>query len=1122
MFKFNKNIKYADVLIPIIVFLLLVGLLFFVIGSLQIVSRTNKNNFTYTVKVRNTIEEIDKIVERAEVNLDVLVSDVAISYDTSKLNNEKYNISYVNGLGTLIRSVLMNSPSIDGAWFQINADLPFSGDVYSWYESKNGKIVDLATTLQKEQFMGRKLTPEEDPYYFKAVKAKKTVWSDVYTDLETQTRMMTISEPIYRKGVLIGVAGVDISIKNLQKALKKMQSVFKGSEVFLLDENKNIVLAQLLDNTKTKNINLSFLEALKKAKSNEEMVEYVDSGERKTSIMLALSNNYEVVITFPNSLIFKGFHRLFNAIYIILALLMSVAAINVFNRYKMIKINIKLESEKNALRGILEASPNIIMIKNMNGVYIDCNKKFLELKGLKKEDCIGKTVYDLFNEAEIDKIIKNEDLIKETKKSVVYEASYVNKNGETIYLEKHVVPLFTLKQELDKIFIIGIDITKSRLEQQHLEEARDSAETASKMKSNFLANMSHEIRTPMNGVLGFLQLLEDTNPTEEQSEFIGYALKSSELMLETINEILDFSKIEAGKLKIDYVSFDIRSLVEDVAIMNISNACKKGLDVNSLICSDVPQKVFGDPGRVKQILNNLIGNALKFTQEGEIVIYVSHISEQDGNVVLSFKVKDTGIGIPKEKLKLIFESFSQADSSTTRKYGGTGLGLAISQKLAELMKGHIHVESSVNEGSTFTITLPFKVDINSIQNPIPEIDDSSLSGKTILVVDHHCTDLKIIRYYLNEANCNIKEACSPEEALLILSQESQNISAIIIHYKMQRAGEVELSQLIKTNEKTKDIPLILYTSMANRGDAILAKEKGFKGYLTKPLKKHELIESLIMAMNVKNEYNHAGFITKHLIKEKKFDAKTKILMVEDTELNCKFITSLLNKFGLSCDIANEGKSAIEAFKSKKYDLILMDCQMPIMDGYEATREIRNIEGDSSHTPIIAMTANVLKTDEEKCYESGMDAYISKPINTEELLSLISKYVKIESESVASSTQKIERGMGSCINDSIEKMMSEVGFTEEEATKLFKEFLIYLSQSILELETLINQNEFENLRRLAHKLKGSGANLRIETIAKLSTQLENESLNENKEVCLNIVNQMKNHLEYLELNEKQFL
>lgn len=1095
LLKKFKNINNVEVILPILVIALLVALFIFVKSSLEVVTETNKANFSYTTKVRQAIEEIDKIVERAEVNLNTLIDMAIQTYDTNKLYDKNYNIKFVRQVCMLTKSILINTPGVTGSWFQVNNDLPFSGSIYDWFEYRDNKIIDMNEKLKNTLERNRKLNPKDDPYYFEAIKAKDTIWSSIYTDADTKIKMITIAKPIYKNNVLIGVAGIDISVANLKQALKNMQNSFEGSEVFLLDEHKNIILGQLLDNKLNQEGSFTFLKLFKgKHTEKTKMGEFIDEGVRKTAILFPLSNNYDVVLTFPNHILFKGFDRLFITIYFVLTILFILAGISVISRYKIIRINKELENEITTTKNIINHSPTIMCVKNAEGRYINFNSKFAEMVGLKNEDIIGKTDYDLFNRETAINISNQDNKVKQTNQCEIDEQWHINSKGEKILLLKYRLPLFDGNNKIVGVLINSIDITKKHEEQELLQKAKEAAEKANAMKSNFLANMSHEIRTPMNGVLGFLQLLEATNPTEEQKEFIADAQKSSELLLHTINEILDFSKIEAGKIKIDNISFDVRSVVEDVTVINTSDAYNKGIDINSLICSDVPQRVFGDPGRIKQILNNLVSNSIKFTQKGEIIIYVNLDLENDEDVILSFKVKDTGIGIPDDKLNLIFESFTQADSTTTRKYGGTGLGLTISERIAELMNGCLSVESIENKGSTFTLTMPFKKDSSNfkVKNSI-----KSLRKKHILIIDDKSTGLKIINYYLNEANCVVYEAHSIKEALEKINT-CDNISAILIDDKIQNIEGTEIIQLLKANEKSKNIPLILYTALAKRGDAIEAREKGFAGFLTKPFKKQDLLEAVAIAINGKSKPNQEEFITKHLIKENRFSKKAHILMVEDTDLNCKFVLKLLNKMGLTCDIANDGMTAIEAFKNNKYDIILMDCQMPIMDGYETTKQIRKLEDGNSHIPIIAITANAMKSDEEKCYEAGMDGYISKPMKTEKLSAIISKY--IEPENIKT-------------NDIIQEMVEEVGFSEEEAVQLFKEFLAFLPEMIANLEKSLEENDYNNIKNFAHKLKGASSNLRIEKLVHLSAHLEAESPKEDKKLCLNIINEIKNQLNY---------
>lgn len=1105
-----KNTKYMNLALPLLIVLLLLSLFWFSINSLNIVTETNKNNFEYTIKVRNAIEEMDKIVERAELNLKVFDDVSSKTYDINKKNDTKYNIEYLKGVEVVTKSLLVNTPGVDGSWVQLNIDLPHSAILYNWFEFKDGKIINLKSQFKDKNIDRRNLNPIDDPYYFQAVKAKKLIWTDIYTDTDTKVPMITISEPIYKNGVLIGVAGIDVSIKNLQQAIKNMQATFAGSEIYLLDTKMNVLLYKLSGNDKLHKNDFDFLNLFNKDLKNQEAaVEYIHDGVRKTAIMLALSNKYNIVIAFPDAVIYKGYDRLFKTLYFIFSILALLGLLSILNKLKLIKSNKALEDEKNKLKTIIDSAPSLILVKNMNGVYIDCNQKFLDVMGIKKEEFAGKTDYDLFDEARAKEAIENDKIVTETKKLLIRESYYIDKEENNFYVEKYIIPMLDSEENITGILIIGYDITKRHQEQELLQKAKEAAEKTTEMKSSFLANMSHEIRTPMNGVLGFLQLLEETDTTDIQREFIADAQKSSELLLNIINEILDFSKIEADKLQIDNISFDIRSAVEDITGMAISNAYLKNLEISSLICSDVPQKVFGDPGRVKQVLNNLVGNAIKFTNNGEVLIYVNKVSETDDDVTVSFKVKDTGVGIAEDKLKLIFESFTQADASTTRKFGGTGLGLAISSKLANLMGGNISVESIEGEGSTFTLTLQFKKDktINESVNPPIEL----LNGKTILIINDNPTDLAIIKHYLGEVNCIIKEAHSIEEALAVTNQENNNISVALIDYKMQNKDGIELSTLIKSGDYAKDIQLILYASLSKRGDAILAKQMGFKGYLTKPIKKNELIESIAIALDQNNNQFHKNFITKHLIKENKFDSKAKVLVVEDSELNCKLILKILTNAGLSCDIALDGLSALESFKTKKYDLILMDCEMPILDGCSATKEIRKLEGEN-HIPIIAMTANVLNSDKEKCQDSGMDDYLSKPINISKLLTTISKYIKLEIKKTETVENAYDVNQSEYIESIINEMKIELEFTRCEAIQLFDQYLEMLPIAISDMKNAIEQSDYEKLRRMAHKLRGSSSNMRVEKIAQLSEWLQNAAQQEEKDSCLILINEIKKHLE----------
>lgn len=1089
----------------------------FALESIYTASKTSEENFDYAVKVRDAIEQIDVIIERAEVNLNLFSNVVTETYDINRRLNLDYNFEFFCRTEALLKSMIANTPGVDGAWMQLNTELPFGNGSYSRFLYRNGRYINISRFAGRSPGKTRKLNPKDDPYYFEAVKAKETIWSKPYIDKDIGLNMFSIAEPVYKNGILIGVVGIDVSMVRMQEILKSMQNIFQDSEIFLLDSNENIISVQFLNNEKDRDDDYTFMDAFKKHPAdNDETIEYTDKGIKKTAIKLSLSNDYKLIISFQNKIIYDGFDRLIKTMYFILMVMIALAIQSIWAKRKINQINQALQNKILEQKAIIQSAPSIIIFKDINGQIKEVNDKFCKITGRNKEQLLGLKAHDLLNKEIADSITQVDKEVIATKKTISMEICIQRPEGNTVYIKSYTVPLLNEDGDVIGLLINGDDITKLIEEENILKEAKTAAEQASMMKSNFLANMSHEIRTPMNGVFGFLQLLEETETSEIQKEFISDAQKSSELLLGIINEILDFSKIEAGKLQIDNVSFNIRSAVEDVTVMATSNAIAKGLDVNSLICTDVPLKVFGDPGRVKQILNNLLGNAIKFTHKGEVIIYVNMVSETDDEVVLCFRVKDTGIGIPEEKMQVIFEAFTQADATTTRKFGGTGLGLAICKKLVDMMHGEISVNSKINEGAEFTVTLPFKKDKTGTSEVYDGID--ILQGKNILLINNSATDIKIIKYYLNETSCNIKEAHSIEDAFDIITNRTNEISVVLIDNKIQKTTEIDICTLLNKNNNSNKIPIILYADLSKRGASFAARQQGFSGYLTKPIKKRDLIEGLAAALSGINNPNN--FITKHSIKEQRFNSRIKLLVVEDCELNCKLILKILTGANLCCDIALDGKSALESYKKKEYDLILMDCEMPILDGYEATKQIREFEFETSkkHTPIIAMTANALNHDKEKCLECGMDNYISKPINIEALLNLLKEYIEVEADTENNTKDDVEEILENKNDNEIEKiihqMVVDLEFKRCEAIDLFMKYIEMIPTVLSEMETVVLAKDFETLKKMAHKLRGSSSNLRIERIAQLGKALEEDIANSCGINCASIIEEIKNHLAFL--------
>ena len=665
---------------------------------------------------------------------------------------------------------------------------------------------------------------------------------------------------------------------------------------------------------------------------------------------------------------------------------------------KRVEAERALRESEEVFRTLCAAAPVGVFRTNEDGIGIYSNERMTEIHGLTMEQ-IGANPDAGIHPDDVERVAAKRCSHYERGGRFSDQFRYLKPNGETVWVSLQGGPI--LDSEGRRQGYVGVleDITMLREAHEQMREAKEAADAASRAKSEFLANMSHEIRTPMNGIIGMTELVMETELDSSQREYLNAVKYSADSLLTVINDILDFSKIEVGKLSLDPIEFNLRDHLGQAMKILSARAHEKGLELACFVPPELPHFVVGDPVRLRQVILNLVGNAIKFTEKGEVVLRVepeppntnngNHLRQAGDGMSLHFAVADTGIGIPPEKQELIFEPFSQADTSTTRRYGGTGLGLSICSRLIGMMNGRIWVESEAGRGATFHFTARFG-QASAASLPITA-DPAILDNMRVLIVDDNATNRQILDSTLSYWRMRPVCASGARDALAML-QEARAAGVpfplMLVDCHMPDVDGFMLVERLQKLPELQDLVTIMLTSGGQRGDGQRCKELGIAAYLIKPVLQSDLLETLLRVMGPRSDSAAPlQLVTRHTLREARLPLR--VLLAEDNHVNQRLAVRLLEKEGHNVVVAGDGVQALEALEKQQFDLILMDVQMPLMDGVEATAAIRKREaGNGAHIPIVAMTAHAMAGDRQRFLSLGMDGYVSKPIHSRDLYDAI--------------------------------------------------------------------------------------------------------------------------------------
>ncbi len=735
---------------------------------------------------------------------------------------------------------------------------------------------------------------------------------------------------------------------------------------------------------------------------------------------------------------------------------------------------------------LVESLPLAVFRKDRDLRLTFGNRMFCDMLGRPREELMGKTDFDLFP-ADLAVKYRRDDLhIMESNEIFEDDEEVANEDGTRVYIQVLKSPVHDSSGEIVGIQGMFWDVTARRLAEEELRDAKEAADAASQAKSDFLANMSHEIRTPMNAVIGMTELLLDTRLDASQRELLMIIQDSGDALLTVINDILDFSKIEAGKFELTRLPFDFRESLGDTMRMLAPRTDEKGLELAFRVDQSVPQRLLGDPVRFRQIVINLVGNAIKLTEKGEVVVSVDCEKKSESKVTLHIAVRDTGIGIPPDRLEAIFEEFQQVDNSSTRSYSGTGLGLAICSRLVGLMDGKLTVESQLDQGSVFHARTVFEIaeDADQGEQHVDVITDAR-----VLVVDYNETNLRILTEMLGNWGMHpvaVNDAQLALDSLRKAEQSNNSFDLLVSDVNMPKMDGYELAAAIREEERFATLPIMLLTSSGQVIASERRKQLGIASQLLKPVKQSELFDEIITVLNLPLSKKHRVASIPVSVDHVR---PLQILLAEDNLANQKLAVGILSKQGHQVTVAPNGQAAVDAWESGDFDIILMDVQMPILDGLQATEIIRKREAErGTHITIIAMTAHAMTGDRERCLEAGMDEYLSKPIRGKEIASKLSQLFGAEERLISDSSSSESDAPTALLIDWADAV---------ELVEGDKELLQILLEAALEevpdlvsiVKDSLQSGDLEAAGSAAHTIKGSLLAIRAILPAETASALE---------------------------------